>query len=114
MATIDSILANNKNSIIILQGDHGPCLLADWEKPDETCWKECYSILNAYYMPANVADKFYNSITPVNTFRIISNTYFGTSYKLLEDRSYFYKKGKLIDVTDKVDSDAACDITVQH
>jgi hypothetical protein len=114
MASIDTILANNKNPIIILQGDHGPRLLADWEKPDETCWKECYSILNAYHLPVNGTDKLYNSITPVNTFRIILNRYFGTSYTLLEDRSYFLRKGKLIDITDKADSDAACDMTVQH
>lgn len=108
MATIDTILANDKNSIIILQADHGPRLLANWEKPDVTCWKECYSILNAYHLPGNGADKLYNSITPVNTFRIIFNTYFGTSHKLLEDRSYFLRKERLIDVTDKVVSDVLC------
>jgi galactitol-specific phosphotransferase system IIB component len=114
MSALDIILSTNKNPIIIIQGDHGPRSLANWEKPDETCWKECYSILNAYHLPNNGNDNLYNSITPVNTFRIISNHYFGTSYKLLEDKSYFYRKGELIDVTDKVDSDAACDITVQH
>ena len=108
MATIDTILANDKNSIIILQADHGPRLLANWEKPDDTYWKECYSILNAYHLPGNGADKLYNSITPVNTFRIIFNTYFGTSHKLLEDRSYFLRKKRLIDVTDKVISDVLC------
>jgi hypothetical protein len=108
MATIDTILTNDKNAIIILQGDHGPRLLADWEKPDEICWKECYSILNAYYLPGNGTDKLYDTITPVNTFKIISNTYFGTSYTLQEDKSYFLRKGKLIDVTDKVDSTALC------
>ena len=114
MSALDIILSTNKNPIIIIQGDHGPRSLANWEKPDETCWKECYSILNAYHLPNNGNDNLYNSITPVNTFRIISNHYFGTSYKLLEDKSYFYRKGELIDVTDKVDSDAACDMTVQH
>jgi len=31
----------------------------------------------------------YPSITPVNTFRLIFNAYFGTDLKLLPDISYF-------------------------
>jgi hypothetical protein len=108
MSTLDIILTTNENPIIILQGDHGPRSMADWRKPDETCWKECYSILNAYHLPNNGNDNLYNSITPVNSFKIIFNIYFGTSYKLQEDRSYFLRKGSLIDITDKVDSGASC------
>ena len=32
---------------------------------------------------------FYDWITPVNTFRIILNQYFGTNYELLADRSFY-------------------------
>ena len=33
----------------------------------------------------------YSKITPVNTFRLILDTYFGSDYGLLEDVSYFSK-----------------------
>lgn len=59
--------------IIIIQGDHGPFALPQ--------------ILNAYYLPGNGAT-IYPNITPVNTFRIIFNQYFGASYPLLPDISY--------------------------
>lgn len=47
------------------------------------------SILNAYYIPNNVNLFLYETITPVNTFRIILNNYFGQNLPLLEDKSYF-------------------------
>jgi len=45
-------------------------------------------ILNAYYLPQGGSDLLYDSITPVNTFRIISNFYLGANYELLLDKSY--------------------------
>jgi len=65
--------------VIILQGDHGPRLIETDKQLD---------ILNAYYFPAP-RPELYPSLTPVNNFRIIFNTYFGTSLPILPDRSYF-------------------------
>jgi hypothetical protein len=64
--------------IIILQGDHGP-----WYQPSETV----LTILNAYYLPGH-ADTLYPTISPVNSFRIVLNEYFGASLPLLEDVNY--------------------------
>lgn len=64
--------------IIILQGDHGP-----WYQPPETV----LTILNAYYLPGH-ADALYPSISPVNSFRVVLNEYFGASLPLLEDVNY--------------------------
>jgi hypothetical protein len=44
-------------------------------------------ILNAYYLPQG-ADQLYPSISPVNSFRLVFNSYFGTNFPLLEDVSY--------------------------
>jgi hypothetical protein len=66
--------------IIIVQGDHGP-VGADTRMP----------ILNAYLLPGIGESKIYSSITPVNTFRIIFDTYFGGALNLLEDQSFIYK-----------------------
>ncbi len=51
--------------------------------------EERMSILNAYYFPDQDYSKFYPDISPVNTFRVILDQYFGTDLGLLEDRSYF-------------------------
>lgn len=65
--------------IIILQGDHGPRFVTKDKQLD---------ILDAYYFP-EPAPELYASLTPVNNFRIIFNTYFGASLPLLPDKSYF-------------------------
>ena len=31
----------------------------------------------------------YPTITPINSFRVVFNSYFGTNYPLLEDQSYY-------------------------
>jgi hypothetical protein len=65
--------------IIILQGDHGPRFVAKDKQLD---------ILDAYYFP-EPHPRLYSSLTPVNNFRIIFNTYFGAAVSLLPDKSYF-------------------------
>jgi hypothetical protein len=70
--------------IIIIQADHG------YTMPYDLAIKP--RILNAYYLPGNGAQKLYPIITPVNTFRLIFNTYFGGNYPLLPDNSYWLDK----------------------
>ena len=70
--------------MIIIQGDHGPL-------PDLTEEaSQRLPILNAYYLPGIQMDNvLYPSISPVNSFRVVLNSYFGQTLPLLEDRSYF-------------------------
>jgi hypothetical protein len=85
LQVIDTILAKSETPpIIILQGDHGP--------PQQLApaSEQKMPILNAYYLPGLDADKvLYSSISPVNTFRVILNSYFGQDLPLLEDLSYY-------------------------
>ncbi len=65
--------------VIVLQSDHGlrrgyPVGGSEWKK-----------ILNAMYLPGMDYDELSESISPVNTFRLIFNHYFGAEYPLLED-----------------------------
>jgi hypothetical protein len=90
---------------VILQGDHGP--LDHPEKDIKTRFRNRTRILNAYLLPAGGAARLYDSISPVNTFRVILNHFFGTDYPLLEDRTFYSDPNdrfhyKLQDVTDIV------------
>lgn len=88
LEAIDTILAESETPpVIVLQGDHGA-----WMQPkDRRMW-----ILNAYYLPGH-EDELYPTITPVNTFRLIFNSYFGGDYEMLEDKSYFSPVPNLYD-----------------
>jgi hypothetical protein len=45
-------------------------------------------ILNAYYFPGGV-NGLYQTISPVNTFRVVLNKYFGQQHEILDDVAYF-------------------------
>jgi tetratricopeptide (TPR) repeat protein len=85
---VNSILAGSDTPpIILIQGDHGyPGLQSSI--PDAIAVKKRYSILNAYFLPWQGKEKLYESISPVNSFRIVFDHYFGTQFGLLEDKSY--------------------------
>lgn len=77
---VESIIENSSMPpVIIIQGDHGP---SHYDKATRM------GILNAYYFP-DVQPGLYPHITPVNSFRLLFNTYFGTGLNLLEDVSYY-------------------------
>jgi hypothetical protein len=88
--TIDDILSNSdRPPIIILQADHGPGAYLNWQSLSETNIDERTSILNAFYWPEVEDEYLYSSISPVNSFRLLLNTYFEGNFELLEDRAYF-------------------------
>ncbi len=103
---ITLILANSEvRPIIVLQADHGPGSRLNWESADQTDMGERMAILNAYLLPSSARKLLYDSITPVNTFRVIFNGCFGTDLDLLDDRSYFSlweKPLRFIDVTEEI------------
>ena len=78
---IPQMIANSSTPpIIVIQGDHGPTVASS---P-----RSRMSILNAYFLPgAKVSID--STITPVNTFRLILNRYFGQGLELLEDVSLY-------------------------
>lgn len=90
LQAVDTIQAESEaQPIIIIMGDHGP-----WLQPKEKrMW-----ILASIYLPGH-KDKLYPTITPVNFFRLVFNTYFGGKYAMLEDVSYFSPVPKLYEFT---------------
>lgn len=81
LEVVPKIIANSPTPpIIVIQGDHGPTV------PSSP--RARMSNLNAYFLPG--ADtSVYPTITPVNTFRVIFNTYFGQDLELLDNVSLY-------------------------
>jgi hypothetical protein len=68
--------------IIIIQSDHGP-------RPHEVFLKDkanSFEVFNAVYFPDGDYRILYDSISPINTMRVILNKYFGEAYNMLEDK----------------------------
>lgn len=88
LTAVDAILkASAEPPIIVLQGDHGSRAYADFDDPEASYFKESLAILNAYHLPGGGRELVRPGISPVNTFRLIFDRYFGTDLEPLPDRS---------------------------
>jgi hypothetical protein len=108
---ISHLLAGPDESdpIIVVQSDEGPHPPRyqadednfDWTQATTEELGEKLRILNAYYLPGVSSDALYPSISPVNSFRLIFDEYFGADMPLLEDKTYvFHDWHHLYDFTD--------------
>jgi hypothetical protein len=81
MEIVPDLIENSTTPpIILIQGDHGPTVASS---P-----RSRMSNLSAYFLPG-VEATVYPTMTPVNSFRVIFNEYFGQSLELLEDVSLY-------------------------
>lgn len=118
LAALDGIFKDSETPpIIVLQSDHGSASsgyrwLYAREGPPPTglepgidaLFRERTEILNAYHLPGGPQGP-YPSISPVNSFRVVLNRFFGARYPLLEDRTFFSRYSnpyRLLDVTQRV------------
>jgi hypothetical protein len=87
---IEDILSGSRiPPIIVLQSDHGLQFSECSQDNFKACIQQRMRIFSAYYLPGNGAAMVYDSITPVNTFRLILKRYFNVEIDLLEDRCYY-------------------------
>lgn len=112
---VDQIQKGSKTPpIIIVQSDEGPFPMKkqidskqSWSKATDEQLAEKFPIMNAYYLPNSSASAdLYPSISPVNSFKVVFNNYFGTNYDLLPDKHYIFKDEnhyyQFVDVTDRL------------
>jgi hypothetical protein len=79
LQAVDTIIENSPQTpVILIQGDHGPITIPNEKRMD---------ILNAYLFPDAPPD-LYPTLTPVNNFRLVFNSYFHASLPLLPDKSF--------------------------
>jgi len=113
LETVNYILDNSpRPPVIIIQADEGPWPPDYWFDEDHYDWTSApkedidrkMGILNAIYFPDGDYSQLSPSITPVNTFRLVFDKYFGTKLGLLPDRSYLSENRNrpyaLFEVTD--------------
>ena len=106
LKTLKTLLSHTDNPpIIIVQGDHGSKLGLKQNSLAGTDLDECFSNLNAYFVPPAIKKDLYPEITPVNSFRIILSDLFGDQLPKLPDSSWhspFAKPYELTDVTSRL------------
>jgi len=109
LPVIQNIIKNSSSPpIIILQADHGPGSTfgkrEEWQKNySPLALKERSGILYAVYFPNKKYNHFYDSITPVNTFRILFNVFFNENLEMLPDKTFYTDYEKIYDFKDVTD-----------
>ena len=106
---IDEILSDSdRDSIIIIQSDHGERTKINWTNPTEEMIKQGLNNINAIYFPNRHENLVDEEISNVNSFRIIFNEYFNAEFKLLEDKYFWMESGKpefkITDVTEIIEN----------
>ncbi len=84
------IIENSETQpIIVIQGDHGFDSFGDPPVIDNVGVDDRAPILNMYYLPGvQTSDYVYDTLSPVNTFRLIFAHYFVLDLELLPDQTY--------------------------
>ena len=109
-------LPEAKRPIIILEADEGPYPAAyekggrawDWVKASTEDLKIKYGILNAQFWPGVKDTGLYQSISSVNTFRLLFSKYFGADLPLLPDKAFAPSSsstGHQIEISDRLGPD---------
>jgi hypothetical protein len=117
---VDDILrAPGPEPIIVVQSDEGPHppqydyagnITWAWSEQSDLELGRKLRILEALYLPGLEDRSGYEDLTPVNTFRLLLDDYFGAHLGRLADRTYVFDDYehpyRFVEVTDRLRSDA--------
>jgi sulfatase-like protein len=108
MKLVDRLLLapERDRPVIIIQSDEGPYAgePTDWTRQSSDKLQRKFGVLNAYFLPGAPETGLYQTITPVNSFRLVFNLYFDGDLPLLPDRDYVFRTlHHLYDFTDVTD-----------
>jgi hypothetical protein len=117
LEVIDRIIASDPDAVILLQSDEGPFPLEyardewgfRWRDATDEQLEEKFGILSAFRVPGAdlEAAGWHDSITPVNSWRVIFNARFGTDLRMLPDRSWahesLYRFFEFFEITDRLE-----------
>lgn len=122
LGIIDGILAASPDDppIIVIQADEGPYPERNrrdewgfnWRRATDAELVQKFGILSAIHLPDTDPEEagLYPEMTPVNTFRVIFNAYFGGDLPMLPDRSYAHTDLRhffdLFEVTERLTDEA--------
>ena len=113
---VDGLLAgpDEDDPIVVIQSDEGPHPVRLEVDEDGYEWPDAtddelggkFRILDALYLPGEGADAELGSFTPVNSFQIVFDRYFGADLPLLPDRSWVFQDTahpyRLTEITDRL------------
>ncbi|MFI5221758.1 MAG: sulfatase-like hydrolase/transferase [Bacteroidia bacterium] len=88
---ISNLLKGERNKIIVLEGDHGRRNMTYEQviNKESDSTDNAFKNLNAYYFYDKNYSMLYDSISPVNSFRVVMKQYFKMPVPLLKDTSIF-------------------------
>ncbi len=82
---VTNILTNSSTPpVILLFSDHGPRLQSAGVADQD----QHHRVLNAVFFPEEQYHALYDSISPVNTMRVLFNRYFDADYEMLDEYSF--------------------------
>ncbi|MBA3324482.1 MAG: sulfatase-like hydrolase/transferase [Rhodobacteraceae bacterium] len=111
---VDALQDLEPPPVILMQSDEGPYPIRDYAVP----WQEASGeelraktgILNAYFFPDGDYRLLRPDISPVNSYRVVFNTYLGASYPILPDRVFAFPDDtrlyEFYDVTERIRGEA--------
>jgi len=97
--------------IIVIQSDEGPwparlagderflgqdAPATEWTELSAAELREKMLVLNAMYLPEMATQNLPDTLSPVNTYRLIFDHYFGTSLGLIPDQHFIYKSNSAL------------------
>jgi hypothetical protein len=98
---IEALLARSRRPpVIVVMSDHGPRSSPDEEDFSASANRERLGILAACHLPEGDEKQLYDTISPVNVFRVVLNHTFDARLPLLPDRHYRSRPGRPYDFVD--------------